>query len=214
MIKPQWGGFQNLVCGKGCDRKASLALLWERIYIGHIVLSYTLTDYYSETTICGKSRLVCEQVPVAELGFKLRGKVSIYMSQMDIKRKTCDIRTWTKHLFLEISSTKFDTLVLSFYYCLETTHKHTHASTRTHTHTHTHTLVSTVTSSLFVAWWQLRTAVIPLPLGSRTITGLRYHFSQQQLTTTVPQQSSNSLHSTDYFHSIECPAYNISARTA
>jgi hypothetical protein len=32
---------------------------------------------------------------------------------MDIKCKTCDIRTWEKHLFLNISSTKIDTLALS-----------------------------------------------------------------------------------------------------
>jgi hypothetical protein len=30
---------------------------------------------------------------------------------MDIKRKTCDIRTREKHLFLDISSTGIDTLV-------------------------------------------------------------------------------------------------------
>jgi hypothetical protein len=27
---------------------------------------------------------------------------------MDIKRKTCDIRTWKKHLFLDLSSTNID----------------------------------------------------------------------------------------------------------
>jgi hypothetical protein len=42
------------------------------------------------------------------------------MSQMDIKRKTCDIRTWKKHLFLDISSTNTDTLVPSLYQCVET----------------------------------------------------------------------------------------------
>jgi hypothetical protein len=39
---------------------------------------------------------------------------------MDIKRKTCDIRTWKKHLFLDISSTNIDTLVSSLYQCVET----------------------------------------------------------------------------------------------
>jgi hypothetical protein len=33
------------------------------------------------------------------------------MSEMDIKRKTRDIPTWKKHLFLDISSTNNDTLV-------------------------------------------------------------------------------------------------------
>jgi hypothetical protein len=39
-------------------------------------------------------------------------------SQIDIKRKTCDIRTWKKHLFLDISSTNIDTLVPSLYQCV------------------------------------------------------------------------------------------------
>jgi hypothetical protein len=38
---------------------------------------------------------------------------------MDIKRKICDIRTWEKHLFLDISSTNIVTLVLSLYQCVE-----------------------------------------------------------------------------------------------
>jgi hypothetical protein len=40
---------------------------------------------------------------------------SVNRSQMDIKRKICDIRTWKKHLFFEISSTNIDTLVPSLY---------------------------------------------------------------------------------------------------
>jgi hypothetical protein len=32
---------------------------------------------------------------------------------MDVKRNTCDIRTWKKHLFLDISSTNIDTLAPS-----------------------------------------------------------------------------------------------------
>jgi hypothetical protein len=39
---------------------------------------------------------------------------------MDIKRKTYDIRTCKKHLFLDISSTNIDTLVPSLYQCVET----------------------------------------------------------------------------------------------
>jgi hypothetical protein len=39
---------------------------------------------------------------------------------MDLKRKTCDIRTLEKHLFLYISSTNTDTLVPSLYQCVET----------------------------------------------------------------------------------------------
>jgi hypothetical protein len=45
---------------------------------------------------------------------------SVNRSQIDIKRKTCDIRSWKKHLFLEISSTNTDTLVPSLYQCAET----------------------------------------------------------------------------------------------
>jgi hypothetical protein len=41
-------------------------------------------------------------------------------SQTDIKRKTCDIQTWKKHLFLDISSTNIAILVPSFYQCVET----------------------------------------------------------------------------------------------
>jgi hypothetical protein len=39
---------------------------------------------------------------------------------MDIKRKTCDIRTWGKHLFLDMSSANIDTLVPSLCQCVET----------------------------------------------------------------------------------------------
>jgi hypothetical protein len=42
------------------------------------------------------------------------------MSQMDIKRKSCDNRTWQKKsLFLDISFTNIDTLVPSLYQCVE-----------------------------------------------------------------------------------------------
>jgi hypothetical protein len=40
---------------------------------------------------------------------------SVNRSQMDIKRETCDIRTWRKHLFRDITSTDTDTLVPSLY---------------------------------------------------------------------------------------------------
>jgi hypothetical protein len=39
---------------------------------------------------------------------------------MDIKRKTSDIQTWKKRLFLNISSINIDTLVPSLYQCVET----------------------------------------------------------------------------------------------
>jgi hypothetical protein len=45
---------------------------------------------------------------------------SLNRSKMDIKRKTCDIRTWKKHLFLDISSANTDTVVPSLYQCVET----------------------------------------------------------------------------------------------
>jgi hypothetical protein len=37
-----------------------------------------------------------------------------------MKRKTCNIRNWTKYLFLDISSTNIDTLAPSLYQCVET----------------------------------------------------------------------------------------------
>jgi hypothetical protein len=45
---------------------------------------------------------------------------SVNRSQMDIKRKTCDIRTWKRHSFLEITSTNIDILVPSLYQRVET----------------------------------------------------------------------------------------------
>jgi hypothetical protein len=39
---------------------------------------------------------------------------------MDVKRKAYDIRTWKKHLLLDISSTNIDTAVPSLYRCVET----------------------------------------------------------------------------------------------
>jgi hypothetical protein len=44
---------------------------------------------------------------------------SVNSSQMDIKRKTCDIRTRKKYLFLDMSSTNTETLVPSLYQCVE-----------------------------------------------------------------------------------------------
>jgi hypothetical protein len=52
-------------------------------------------------------------------GFCEEGPVN--RSQMNIKRRTCDIRIWNKKkLFLDISSTNIDTLVPSLYQCVET----------------------------------------------------------------------------------------------
>jgi hypothetical protein len=48
----------------------------------------------------------------------IQGRVSKY--DTGIKRKTCDIRTWIKHLFLEISFINIDTLFPSLYQCVET----------------------------------------------------------------------------------------------
>jgi hypothetical protein len=41
------------------------------------------------------------------------------MSQLDTKRKACDIRTWKKHLFFDMFSTSIDTVVPSLYQCAE-----------------------------------------------------------------------------------------------
>jgi hypothetical protein len=45
---------------------------------------------------------------------------SVNWSEMDIRRKTCYIRTWEKHLFLDISPTDIVRLVPSLYHCVET----------------------------------------------------------------------------------------------
>jgi hypothetical protein len=45
---------------------------------------------------------------------------SVNRSQMDIKRKTCNIQAQKKHLFLNISSANTDILVPSLYHCIET----------------------------------------------------------------------------------------------
>jgi hypothetical protein len=60
---------------------------------------------------------------VKPVDWKLKNQfrtVSVYRSQVDIKRKICDIRTWKKHLFLDISFTNIDTLVPSLYQFVET----------------------------------------------------------------------------------------------
>jgi hypothetical protein len=44
---------------------------------------------------------------------------SINRPQMDIKTETCDIQTWKKHLFLDIS-TNIDKLAPSLYQYIET----------------------------------------------------------------------------------------------
>jgi hypothetical protein len=41
-------------------------------------------------------------------------------SQIDMKRKTCDIRTWGGKKILGISSTNIDALLPSLYQCVET----------------------------------------------------------------------------------------------
>jgi hypothetical protein len=44
---------------------------------------------------------------------------SVDRSQIDIKRKISDIRTWKKHLFLDTFSTNIDTRVPSLYPCVD-----------------------------------------------------------------------------------------------
>jgi hypothetical protein len=45
---------------------------------------------------------------------------SVRRPQMVIKLNTCDIRTWRKNLFLDISSTNVNTHFSSLYQCVET----------------------------------------------------------------------------------------------
>jgi hypothetical protein len=61
----------------------------------------------------------CSLESVAKELAKYEGE-SVNRSQTDTERKTCDIRTWEKHLFLNISSTRIDTLVPLLYQCAET----------------------------------------------------------------------------------------------
>jgi hypothetical protein len=63
-------------------------------------------------------RLVSLESVTKEL-LKYEGE-SVNRSQMDIKHKTCNIRTWKKHLFLTISSANIDTLVPLLHQCFET----------------------------------------------------------------------------------------------
>jgi hypothetical protein len=67
----------------------------------HIALSQTTNIHHNEIPIKYK------------LNFnKIYGRASVSRSLTNIKRKTCDIRTWRKHLFLDISSANIDTLAL------------------------------------------------------------------------------------------------------
>jgi hypothetical protein len=53
----------------------------------------------------------------ANVGISISSLVLRGRSQMDVKRKVCDIPTGGKHLFLDISSTNIDTLAPSLYQC-------------------------------------------------------------------------------------------------
>jgi hypothetical protein len=64
-------------------------------------------------------------------------------------------------------------------------------------------LLSLLQPLVAVAWYWFSTAVVPLPLGSRTVSALSY----QLLTTSESQRLSNLL------QLLICPVYNISART-
>jgi hypothetical protein len=75
-----------------------------------------------ETTLLIKALLPGEEIMFSQiimfmivLTFKCEG-----VSNMDIKCKTCDIRTQKRHLFFDISSTDIDTLVPTLYQCAET----------------------------------------------------------------------------------------------
>jgi hypothetical protein len=61
---------------------------------------------------------------------------SVNRSQMVIKHRTCDIRTWKKHLFLNISITTTDTLVPLLYQCVKT-----------------HSMLSQYSDGLRAGWW-------------------------------------------------------------
>jgi hypothetical protein len=54
--------------------------------------------------------------PVRECMYK---EESVNTSQVDIKYKSYDIRTWEKHLYLDITSTNTDTYVPSLYQYVE-----------------------------------------------------------------------------------------------
>jgi hypothetical protein len=73
------------------------------------------------------------------------------------------------------------------------THMRTHAHAHTHTHTHTHTLVSTAISTLSLPGSGFQHWIISFLWVSQLSPASATSFSQQQLTTTVPQQSSDWL---------------------
>ncbi|PNF32620.1 hypothetical protein B7P43_G17956 [Cryptotermes secundus] len=57
---------------------------------------------------------------VIPYAYEIYEEESVNRSQMDIKRKTCDIPTWEEHLFLDMPSTNIDTLCSLLYQCIET----------------------------------------------------------------------------------------------
>jgi hypothetical protein len=74
-------------------------------------LIYRLFSYAVQTAYWGATELVL---------FPKYEEESVSRSQMDIKCKTCDIQTWKKHLFLNISSINTDTLAPSLCQCVVT----------------------------------------------------------------------------------------------
>jgi hypothetical protein len=81
-------------------------------YHSEFILWYIDVHLISSIFIYWKISLLKNIVP--------RTKESVNRSQMDTKRKICDIRTWEKYLFLNISPTNIDTFVPSLYQCVET----------------------------------------------------------------------------------------------
>jgi hypothetical protein len=86
----------KLKCSAGFIRTGALDLLW--------VKASSLCITWNKMTA----------------NYKITRGESINWLQMDIKHKTCNIRSWKKQLFLDISSTNIDTLAPSLYQCVET----------------------------------------------------------------------------------------------
>jgi hypothetical protein len=91
-----------------------------------VAIYITDATRFTKASLCQQFEISCRQGNIKRKNMqKCHLAILTYegewvnMSQMDIKRKTCDIRT-CKKIFLDTSSTNPDTLAPSLYQCVET----------------------------------------------------------------------------------------------
>jgi hypothetical protein len=87
---------------------------WQLVHVKNGSIIFDLWIFTLQTAFMEWITIVNGGIPVSYEG------ESVNRSQMDIRHKTCDIGTWKKHLFLDMSSANIDTLVLLLYQCVET----------------------------------------------------------------------------------------------